>query len=139
MIQAVAHRGASVAQEASESILLSMVVRVPVSAAPRKRVGFSVAFNNWMVNEGKQRIFFLLFILSQLVYFGYSFYVLNTATNLTVFRSVLSYGLPTARGAANVLNYLCGLILFTVCRNLISALRVSFLGRIIPVILFKLV
>ena len=41
-------------------------------------------------------------------------------------------GLPFARGAANVINLNCALILFTVCRNLISALRGTLLGRIIP-------
>ncbi|KAI8916337.1 ferric reductase NAD binding domain-containing protein [Gorgonomyces haynaldii] len=99
---------------------------------PRKSAGFGVTFSNWMVNEGRGKIFFVLFMLSQVAYFAYSFYQLWTASNLTVFRSVLLYGLPTARGAANVLNYICGIILFTVCRNLISGLRSTVLGRIIP-------
>ncbi|KAJ3370884.1 hypothetical protein HDU91_005811 [Kappamyces sp. JEL0680] len=100
---------------------------------PRKRSnGITVTFSNWMVNEGRARIFFVLFVLSQIAYFAQSYYSLWTAANLATFRSVLQHGLPIARGAANVLNYLCALILFTVCRNLISGLRSTFLNRIIP-------
>ncbi|KAI8923869.1 ferric reductase NAD binding domain-containing protein [Entophlyctis helioformis] len=100
---------------------------------PRARnSGWYVTFNNWMVNEGRGRIFFALFLLAQLGYFVYSWWQLWTAKNLATFRSVLVYGLPTARAAANVLNLDCGIILFTVCRNLISLLRTTFLGRIVP-------
>ncbi|KAF9974818.1 hypothetical protein BGZ73_001678, partial [Actinomortierella ambigua] len=42
------------------------------------------------------------------------------------------YSLGLARGAAAVLNIDCGLILFSVCRNLISVLRSTFLNNIVP-------
>lgn len=47
-------------------------------------------------------------------------------------RSIIGWGLPTARGAANVINLNCAIILFTVCRNLISVCRTSFLSKFIP-------
>jgi hypothetical protein len=37
-----------------------------------------------------------------------------------------------ARGSAAVLNFSCGIILFTVCRNIITLLRSTFLNRFIP-------
>nr|KAJ3405144.1 hypothetical protein HK105_003795 [Polyrhizophydium stewartii] len=71
-------------------------------------------------------------MLAQLAYFGVSYYQLWTAANLKTFRSVLQHGLPIARSAANVINLDCAIILFTVCRNVISLLRTTFLGRIVP-------
>jgi hypothetical protein len=71
-------------------------------------------------------------VAAQLAYFVQSYVSLKTASNLATFRSVLGEGLPMARGAANVINLNCALILFTVCRNLISAVRGTVLGRIIP-------
>eukprot|EP00842_Homolaphlyctis_polyrhiza_P001571 jgi/Hompol1/2414/HPOL_005992-RA len=99
---------------------------------PRRKTGLTVAFRNWMVNDGRQRIFFVLFVLAQFAYFGVSYWQLWTADNLKTFRSVLGHGLPMARAAANVLNLDCAIILFTVCRNIISLLRVTFLNRIVP-------
>jgi NADPH oxidase len=92
----------------------------------------TTSFSNWMINEGRAKIFFGLYILGQLGYFGFSYYSLWTASDITLFRGVLGHGLPIARGAANVINLNCAIILFTVCRNTISGLRSTFLGRIIP-------
>ncbi|EGF78576.1 hypothetical protein BATDEDRAFT_20394 [Batrachochytrium dendrobatidis JAM81] len=100
---------------------------------PRQRKsGWMVTFNNWMVNEGRSRLFFALFIASQLGYFAWSYYQLWTSPTLVTFRTVLQHGLPMARAAANVINLDCGIILFTVCRNVISLMRTTFLNRIIP-------
>ncbi|KAH6570802.1 hypothetical protein BASA60_007524 [Batrachochytrium salamandrivorans] len=97
-----------------------------------RKTGWSVTFNNWMVNEGRHRIFFAIFVLVQLSYFIYSYYSLWTTPALLTFRSVLKHGLPIARASANVINLDCGIILFTVCRNIISLLRTTFLNRIVP-------
>ncbi|KAJ3251450.1 hypothetical protein HK103_002392 [Boothiomyces macroporosus] len=99
--------------------------------APRKS-GMFVNFRNWMVNEGRAKIVFWLFVIAQLLYFAQSYYVLWTSPSVKTFRSVLGQGLPIARGAANIINLNCAILLFTVCRNLISGLRGTFLGRIIP-------
>ncbi|KAJ3396340.1 hypothetical protein HDU92_003399 [Lobulomyces angularis] len=93
---------------------------------------FGVRFQNWMVNEGPKRIFLTLWILANIGYFAYSWWALWTDKNLTTFRSILGWALPTARGAANLLNFNCAAILFTVCRNLISILRTTFLNKLVP-------
>ena len=97
-----------------------------------KMVKSSVTFTNWIVNDGKARIFFVLYLLAQIVYFTQSYYSLWTYPGLNTFRTVLGHGLPIARGSANVINLNCAIILFTVCRNLISGLRTTFLNRLIP-------
>jgi NADPH oxidase 2 len=89
-------------------------------------------FSNWFVNDGRAKLIFILYLTSQLGYFGYSYRLLFTDPALATFRSILNHGLPIARGAANVINLNCALILFTVCRNVISTLRGTFLGRIVP-------
>jgi NADPH oxidase len=99
---------------------------------PARKRGLGVTFRNWMVNEGRAKILFFGYIGAQLAYFAYSYNELNTDPNLATFRNVLNQGLPTARGAANIINMNCGIILFTVCRNLISGLRGTFLNKLVP-------
>ena len=94
----------------------------------------NASFSDWMVNEGQTRIFFLLFITAQAGYFAFSVYILKNDRNLKTFRDMLGWGLLLARAAANVINLNCAMILFTVCRNLVSAFRSTILNRIIPVI-----
>ncbi|KAJ3183703.1 hypothetical protein HDU85_002132 [Gaertneriomyces sp. JEL0708] len=97
-----------------------------------KKSKLRVRFDNWMVNEGPRQIFVCLWTLIQVAYFAYSYNVLWTTPNLSFFRSVIGHGLPVARGAANLVNLNCAILLFTVCRNLISRVRTSFLGKFIP-------
>jgi predicted ferric reductase len=52
-----------------------------------------------------------------------SFIHLMEASNLSVIRGIIGYGLGFARAAANLINFNCALLLLTVCRNLISFLR----------------
>ena len=89
--------------------------------------------SNWIVNEGKTRVFFLIFIAAQIAMFGYSLYTLKFDPNLKTFRDMLGWSLLTSRSAANVIELNCSIILFTVCRNLVSAFRSTILNRTIPV------
>ncbi|RKO89483.1 FAD-binding domain-containing protein, partial [Blyttiomyces helicus] len=82
-------------------------------------------------NAGNNRLLFGLWILAQLGYFAYSYYVLINTAALSFFSSVIGQGLPIARASANIINLNCALILFTVCRNLISALRTTMLNRFV--------
>lgn len=118
--------------------------RTPVA---RKKAWWGVRFQNWMVIEGNQqqfqlacinkiigpkKIFFVSWTLAQLGYFAYSFWNLQTKADLSDLRSMLGFALPFARGAANVINLNCAFILFTVCRNIISSLRSTFLNKLVP-------
>lgn len=87
---------------------------------------------NWMVNEGSSVIILNVVLLAQLAYFIASFIQIQRDPSISIIRSILGYGLPIARAAGNVLNMLAGLLLLTVCRNLISLFRQTFLNRYIP-------
>ncbi|KAJ1548541.1 hypothetical protein HK405_002789 [Cladochytrium tenue] len=103
-----------------------------VVAERRKKTGWRLKISNYMVNEGPKHVIFFLFVAANIAYFVQSWWMLWTTPTLVTFRTVLLYGLPTARAAANVINLDCALILFTVCRNMISLVRTTFLNRFIP-------
>ena len=89
-----------------------------------------VTLTNLLVNEGKQKIFFCAAIVIQIAYFAYSYHYYSTTKTLVTFRGILGQSLIFSRSAANLLYYNCGIILFTVCRNLISVLRTTILNRV---------
>lgn len=91
-----------------------------------------IAIENWMVNEGPKVIFTLLWTAANCVLFFESFFKYLRADNYSDIRGILEYSLPVARGSAAVLNFNCGIILITVCRNLITLLRNTFINRIVP-------
>ncbi|KAJ3115252.1 hypothetical protein HDU96_000967 [Phlyctochytrium bullatum] len=89
-------------------------------------------FDNYMVNEGPKHFVLALWVAANIFYYIYSYWQLWTSSQLVTFRKVLSHGLPTARAAANLINMNCAILLFTVCRNIISMVRTTFLNRFIP-------
>lgn len=86
-----------------------------------------------MVNVGRHRIFFTLFFLCQLASFASWYNYYWTAPAYLTFRTVLGHSLFVARAAAKTIDLLCAIILFTVCRNLITLVRGTLLNRVIPV------
>ncbi|KAJ3189695.1 hypothetical protein HK101_008754 [Irineochytrium annulatum] len=104
-------------------------------AAPRRRVRKSqwrMKLDNYFVNEASKHFVLALWIAANIGYFIQSYLNLWTASNLNTFRLILGHGLPMARAAANVINMNCAILLFTVCRNIISMVRTTFLNRFIP-------
>ncbi|KAG0366893.1 hypothetical protein BGZ54_004726 [Gamsiella multidivaricata] len=73
-----------------------------------------------------------LWILIHISIFGLAFFNYHYSDNFEIVRSKLGVTLPIARGAALVLHVDSGIILFPVCRTLISWLRSTPLNRIIP-------
>jgi len=84
------------------------------------------------VQTGPRVLFLCFWSLLQLLIFYFSFEIYNRTTRLSQARATLGITLGIARGAAAVINFDCGLILFSVCRNLISLLRSTFLNDIVP-------
>ncbi|KAF9945456.1 hypothetical protein BGZ72_001315, partial [Mortierella alpina] len=68
----------------------------------------------------------------KLLIFLFSFEIYNASSHYSKARADLGITLGISRGAAAVINLDCGLILFSVCRNLISLLRSTFLNDIVP-------
>ncbi|KAF8938876.1 hypothetical protein BGZ58_011246 [Dissophora ornata] len=97
-----------------------------------QRPTWRAKMDRFVLNEGP-RVFFLCFwCLLQTLVFYFSFEIYNRSTRYSQARATLGTTLGIARGAAAVINFDCGLILFSVCRNLISLLRSSFLNDIVP-------
>ncbi|KAI9189807.1 hypothetical protein H9P43_001240 [Blastocladiella emersonii ATCC 22665] len=103
-----------------------------VAPSRRDKSGFMVKAKNWFVNEGTKRFCFTLFIASQLYLFFNTFIYYKFGKDFVTVQTLVGDGIATAKSAAACLNLDCGIILFPVCRTIISRLRVSFLNNIIP-------
>ena len=81
------------------------------------------SIGRWMINEGSRRISVFVFGLVHAMIFGFGFANYQLKDNLTTARGTFGLGYPIARAAALVLHFDVALILFPVCRTLISLLR----------------
>lgn len=99
---------------------------------PPERSAWRIRLDQFLLNEGARIIFLFFWSLLQLLIFYFSFEIYNRSTHYSQARSTLGITLGVSRGAAAVINFDCGLILFSVCRNLISLLRSTFLNNIVP-------
>ncbi|KAK3845555.1 MAG: ferric reductase NAD binding domain-containing protein [Linnemannia gamsii] len=96
------------------------------------RPSWRLRFDQFLLNEGARLLFLSFWSVLQLLIFYFSFEIYNRSTHFSQARSTLGITLGVSRGAAAVINFDCGLILFSVCRNLISLLRATFLNNIVP-------
>ena len=85
----------------------------------------------WMINEGSRRISVFIFLLVHAMIFGFGFANYQLKDNLNTARSTFGLGYPIARAAALVLHFDVAIILFPICRTLISLLRQTPLNGII--------
>ncbi|GAA94526.1 hypothetical protein E5Q_01178 [Mixia osmundae IAM 14324] len=120
-----------------QGLLLSKMSRPPsrldvderVLDAPVTR---GEAFALWMVNEGRRRIFFGVFLIVQTLVFVLGFVNYAYSDNFDNARATFHITYPIARAAALTLHFDLALILLPVCRNMISFLRNTPLGAVIP-------
>jgi len=85
----------------------------------------------WMVNEGSRRVLVSVFALVHLCVFVFGFVNYQFKDNLTTAQATFGLTYPMARAAALVLHFDIALILFPVCRTLISIMRQTRLNGII--------
>ncbi|KAK4161843.1 ferric reductase NAD binding domain-containing protein [Cladorrhinum sp. PSN259] len=88
-------------------------------------------FDRWMVNEGYRRIFVFVFMFLHAILFAFSFVNFALKENLQIARSTFGPTFMIARAAALVLHVDVALILFPVCRTLISLARQTPLNGIV--------
>ncbi|KAJ7023069.1 NADPH oxidase [Mycena alexandri] len=86
----------------------------------------------WMINEGKQRVFFAVFLLLHLLVAILGFVHYGLKDNLNNARARFGITFTIARAAALVLHVDVVFILLPVCRNFISIARRTPLGDVIP-------
>ncbi|CAG8469561.1 8353_t:CDS:2 [Diversispora eburnea] len=89
-------------------------------------------FQSWMINEGARTIFFGIWIFLHALVFTMAFLNFFYSDNLSTARSIFGLTFVFARSAALVLHVDAAMILFPVCRNLISMFRATPLNGIIP-------
>eukprot|EP00732_Lithocolla_globosa_P003817 Lithocolla_globosa_v1_NODE_3219_length_1729_cov_6.909797.p1 type:complete len:556 gc:universal NODE_3219_length_1729_cov_6.909797:1671-4(-) len=91
-----------------------------------------VTIENWMVDEGPKTIFVAVWAVANFILFFQAFSFYRNDAGFVALFNLLGDGLTVARATAACLRFNCGLLLLTVCRNLISAARGTFLRKIIP-------
>lgn len=108
-----------------------MLLSGEMSGTPIREETLRERFDRWMVNEGWRRLTVFLFMLVHLMIFGFGMVHYGLKDNLTQSRQQFGITFVIARSAALVLHFDVALILFPVCRNLISLLRRTPLNGII--------
>ncbi|KAI9145003.1 ferric reductase NAD binding domain-containing protein [Paraphysoderma sedebokerense] len=94
--------------------------------------GWQVKVKNWFVNEGSKRIFFTLFIIAHIYMFVSTYLSYKIGKKFVTVMTLVGEGIPIAKSAAACINMDCGIILFPVCRTIISKLRVTFINDLVP-------
>ncbi|KAG6049268.1 hypothetical protein E4U17_006873 [Claviceps sp. LM77 group G4] len=88
-------------------------------------------FDRWMINEGQRRVFVFIFTLLHALIFVFASIHYSLKDSLQGARDVFGFTFTISRAAALVLHVDVALILFPVCRTLISLARQTPLNGII--------
>ena len=111
--------------------LTRMLASGEMSSEPPRDLVWSEKLDRWMVNEGSRRLFVLIFAATHAMVFTFGFLNFYLKDNLTTARAVFGITYPIARAAALVLHFDIAILIFPVCRTLISLLRQTPLNGII--------
>lgn len=122
---------ASSVERTKTTPLSRLLLSGEVSGAAPRDLNFMEKVDRWMVNEGSRRILVGVFATVHVMIFAFAFVNYQLKDNLSNARATFGLTYPTARAAALVLHVDVALILFPVCRNLISLLRQTPLNGII--------
>ena len=126
------YSSASVGSDRSKTTPLSrLLLSGDVSGEAPRDLNLMERLDRWMINEGSRRILVGVFALVHAMIFAFGFVNYQLKDNLTQARATFGLSYPTARAAALVLHVDVALILFPVCRTLISLLRQTPLNGII--------
>ncbi|EON66980.1 NADPH oxidase [Coniosporium apollinis CBS 100218] len=108
-----------------------MLMAGEMSDEPPRELFLRERIDRWMVNEGYRRLFVGVFILLHGMVFAFGLLNYTLKDNLTGARATFGPTYAIARSAGLVLHVDVALIMFPVCRNLISLLRRTPLNGII--------
>lgn len=111
--------------------LTKMLMAGEMSDEPPRELFLRERIDRWMVNEGYRRLFVGVFILLHGMVFAFGLLNYSLKDNLTGARATFGPTYAIARSAGLVLHVDVALIMFPVCRNLISLLRRTPLNGII--------
>ncbi|CAI4217565.1 unnamed protein product [Parascedosporium putredinis] len=111
--------------------LTRMLLSGEMTQEKQKELSGKEKFDRWMVNEGYRRVFVFVFALLHALVFAFGFVHYAAKDNLQIARDTFGPTFMIARSAALVLHVDVALVLFPVCRTLISLARQTPLNGII--------
>lgn len=111
--------------------LTRMLLSGQMTQERQKELSTKERFNRWMVNEGTRRMFVIVFMIVHALVFALAFVNYAVKDNLQIARDTFGPTFQIARSSALVLHLDVALILFPVCRTLISLGRQTPLNGII--------
>ncbi|KAJ7202026.1 NADPH oxidase [Mycena pura] len=128
---------AKVYRNKSERVRMQGLQDVPAPSSrvrhdPTRPKKLSEKFSLWLINDGRQKIFFVVFLFLHLLVTVLGFVHYGLKDNLNNARATFGITFTIARAAALVLHIDVIFILLPVCRNFVSILRRTPLGDVIP-------
>ncbi|KAI9814305.1 MAG: hypothetical protein M1832_005945 [Thelocarpon impressellum] len=111
--------------------LTKLLMSGEMTAEGPRTLLFKEKIDRWMVNEGYHQLFLAVFITVHVMIFIFGFINYQMKDNLYNARITFGITYPIARAAALVLHFDIAMILFPVCRTLISLARQTPLNGII--------
>ncbi|KAG9249183.1 ferric reductase NAD binding domain-containing protein [Calycina marina] len=111
--------------------LTRMLMSGEMSGEKPKELNAREKFDRWMVNEGYRRFFVFVFAALHGMVFAFGFMNYQLKDSFGISRDTFGLSYPVARAAALVLHFDVAMILFPVCRTLISLGRQTPLNGII--------
>ncbi|CZT00317.1 related to NADPH oxidase 1 [Rhynchosporium agropyri] len=111
--------------------LTRMLMSGEMSGEKPKDFTMREKFDRWMVNEGYRRFFVFVFAAIHLMVFSFGFMNYQIKDTFTKARGTFGITYSIARAAALVLHFDVAMILFPVCRTLISLARQTPLNGIV--------
>ncbi|MCJ1415085.1 hypothetical protein MMC32_001415 [Xylographa parallela] len=111
--------------------LTRMLMSGEMSGEPPRDLTMIEKTQRWMVNEGSRQLTVGLFVFVHAMVFAFGFMNYYLKDNLTIARATFGLTYSIARAAALVLHFDVALLVFPVCRTLISLLRQTPLNGII--------
>lgn len=111
--------------------LTRMLLSGEMTQERQKALSAKEKFDRWMVNEGTRRMFVFVFMVLHGLVFAFASVNYALKDNLQIARDTFGFTFTVARAAALVLHLDVALILFPVCRTLISLARQTPLNGII--------
>ncbi|KAL2107740.1 hypothetical protein VUR80DRAFT_4815 [Thermomyces stellatus] len=111
--------------------LTRMLLSGEMTQERQRELSAKEKFDRWMINEGTRRVFVFVFIVLHALVFAFASVNYALKDNLQIARDTFGFTFTVARAAALVLHVDVALILFPVCRTLISLARQTPLNGII--------
>ncbi|KAI4161045.1 MAG: hypothetical protein LQ342_005208 [Letrouitia transgressa] len=111
--------------------LTRMIMSGEMSSEPPRDLRFNEKIDRWLANEGSRVLLVFTFAVVHAMIFAFGFLNYHMKDNLNKARATFGVTYSIARAAALVLHFDVAILIFPVCRTLISLLRQTPLNGII--------